>query len=339
MPGIFRTPSRGIHLQRRTLLLSSLACASLLLAPTLATAADYPVKPIRLVVPYPPGGATDVIGRTLAQHLSATLGQQVVVDNRAGAAGNIGAELVAKAQPDGYTLLMGALTSHAINAALYKSRVSYDIEKSFAPVAIVGTVPLVFVVNPSVSATTLPQLIALAKSKPGAITYGSAGNGSPQHLAAEMFKRTAGVDMLHVPYKGSGPAMTDLIGGQVLSMVETVPAAQAYVKGGKIRALAVTTSERVSTLPEVPTTAEAGMKDFEVSSMFGIVAPAGTPAPVINRLSADLKKILDEPDVKATLLKQGAIATWTTPAQTGARIKAEVTRWNTVIREAGVKPE
>jgi tripartite-type tricarboxylate transporter receptor subunit TctC len=339
MPGIFRTPSRGIRLQRRTLLLSSLACASLLLAPTLATAADYPVKPIRLVVPYPPGGATDVIGRTLAQHLSATLGQQVVVDNRAGAAGNIGAELVAKAQPDGYTLLMGALTSHAINAALYKSRVSYDIEKSFAPVAIVGTVPLVFVVNPSVSATTLPQLIALAKSKPGAITYGSAGNGSPQHLAAEMFKRTAGVDMLHVPYKGSGPAMTDLIGGQVLSMVETVPAAQAYVKGGKIRALAVTTSERVSTLPEVPTTAEAGMKDFEVSSMFGIVAPAGTPAPVINRLSADLKKILDEPDVKATLLKQGAIATWTTPAQTGARIKAEVTRWNTVIREAGVKPE
>lgn len=339
MPGIFRTPSRGIHLQRRTLLLSSLACASLLLAPTLATAADYPVKPIRLVVPYPPGGATDVIGRTLAQHLSATLGQQMVVDNRAGAAGNIGAELVAKAQPDGYTLLMGALTSHAINAALYKSRVSYDIEKSFAPVAIVGTVPLVFVVNPSVSATTLPQLIALAKSKPGAITYGSAGNGSPQHLAAEMFKRTAGVDMLHVPYKGSGPAMTDLIGGQVLSMVETVPAAQAYVKGGKIRALAVTTSERVSTLPEVPTTAEAGMKDFEVSSMFGIVAPAGTPAPVINRLSADLKKILDEPDVKATLLKQGAIATWTTPAQTGARIKAEVTRWNTVIREAGVKPE
>ncbi|KWR77184.1 Bug family tripartite tricarboxylate transporter substrate binding protein [Cupriavidus sp. IDO] len=339
MPGIFRTPSCGIRPRRRTLLLSSLACASLLLAPTLAAAADYPVKPIRLVVPYPPGGATDVIGRTLAQHLSATLGQQVVVDNRAGAAGNIGAELVAKAQPDGYTLLMGALTSHAINAALYKSRVSYDIEKSFAPVAIVGTVPLVFVVNPSVSATTLPQLIALAKSKPGAITYGSAGNGSPQHLAAEMFKRTAGVDMLHVPYKGSGPAMTDLIGGQVLSMVETVPAAQAYVKGGKIRALAVTTSERVSTLPEVPTTAEAGMKDFEVSSMFGIVAPAGTPAPVINRLSADLKKILDEPDVKATLLKQGAIATWTTPAQTGARIKAEVTRWNTVIREAGVKPE
>ncbi|CAG9174673.1 Bug family tripartite tricarboxylate transporter substrate binding protein [Cupriavidus pinatubonensis] len=339
MSGISRMPGRGIHAPRRALLLSSLACATLLLAPSLAAASDYPNKPIRLVVPYPPGGATDVIGRTLAQHLSATLGQQVVVDNRAGAAGNIGADLVAKAAPDGYTLLMGALTSHAINAALYKSRVPYDIEKSFAPVAIVGTVPLVFVVNPSVNASTLPQLVSLARSKPGTITYGSAGNGSPQHLAGEMFKRMAGVDMLHVPYKGSGPAMTDLIGGQVLSMVETVPAAQAYVKGGKIRALAVTSSQRVSALPDVPTAAEAGLKDFEVSSMFGIVAPAGTPAAVIDRLSADLKKILAEPDVKEALLKQGAIATWTTPAQTGARIKSELARWNTVIRDAGVKPE
>ncbi|CAG9170698.1 hypothetical protein LMG23992_01740 [Cupriavidus laharis] len=339
MSGISRMPGRGVRAPRHALLLSSLACASLLLAPSLAAANDYPNKPIRLVVPYPPGGATDVIGRTLAQRLSGTLGQQVVVDNRAGAAGNIGADLVAKAPPDGYTLLMGALTSHAINAALYKSRVPYDIEKSFAPVAIVGTVPLVFVVNPSVNASTLPQLVSLAKSKPGAITYGSAGNGSPQHLAGEMFKRMAGVDMLHVPYKGSGPAMTDLIGGQVLSMVETVPAAQAYVKGGKIRALAVTSAQRVSALPDVPTATEAGLKDFEVSSMFGIVAPAGTPAPVIDRLSADLKKILAEPEVKEALLKQGAIATWTTPAQTGARIKAELARWNTVIRDAGVKPE
>ncbi len=249
MSGISRVPGRSVRAPRRALLLSSLACASLLLAPSLAAANDYPNKPIRLVVPYPPGGATDVIGRTLAQRLSGTLGQQVVVDNRAGAAGNIGADLVAKSAPDGYTLLMGALTSHAINAALYKSRVPYDVEKSFAPVAIVGTVPLVFVVNPSVNASTLPQLVSLAKSKPGTITYGSAGNGSPQHLAGEMFKRMAGVDMLHVPYKGSGPAMTDLIGGQVLSMVETVPAAQAYVKSGKIRALAVTSAQRVSALP------------------------------------------------------------------------------------------
>ncbi|MEM5427800.1 tripartite tricarboxylate transporter substrate binding protein [Cupriavidus oxalaticus] len=344
MPGITPTAVRAATAARRTLrrsiLVASLAFAGMLLAPVSGMAADaYPAKPIRLVVPYPPGGATDVIGRTLAQRLSTTLGQQVVVDNRAGAAGNIGAELVAKSPADGYTLLMGALTSHAINAALYKARVPYDLEKSFAPVAIVGTVPLVFVVNPSVSASSLPQLISLAKSKPGAITFASAGNGSPQHLAGEMFKRMTGVEMLHVPYKGSGPAMTDLIGGQVLSMVETVPAAQAYVKSGKIRALAVASSERVNALPDVPTATEAGLKDFEVSSMFGIVAPAGTPAPVIDRLSADLKKILAEPEVQAILLKQGAIATWTTPAQASARIKAEVARWNTVIREAGVKPE
>ncbi|EHP44755.1 hypothetical protein OR16_02050 [Cupriavidus basilensis OR16] len=342
MTGIRRPARTRVSAPRRHLILRALAGA--LLAgtaafPGLAAAADYPTKPIRLVVPYPPGGATDVIGRTLAQHLSTALGQQVVVDNRAGAAGNIGAELVAKSPSDGYTLLMGALTSHAINAALYKNRVSYDIEKSFAPVAIVGTVPLVFVVNPSVKANSLPQLIALAKSTPGAITFASAGNGSPQHLAGEMFKRMAGVDMLHVPYKGSGPAMTDLIGGQVLSMVETVPAAQSYVKGGKIRALAVTTSERVAALPDVPTANEAGLKDFEVNSMFGIVAPAGTPAPVVDRLNAELKKILAEPDVKASLLKQGAIATWTTPAQAQARIKSELAKWTAVIREAGVKPE
>ncbi|MBP0637162.1 tripartite tricarboxylate transporter substrate binding protein [Cupriavidus sp. AcVe19-6a] len=344
MPGISPTAVRAATASRRTprrsILVASLAFAGMLLAPVSGMAADaYPAKPVRLVVPYPPGGATDVIGRTLAQRLSTTLGQPVVVDNRAGAAGNIGAELVAKSPADGYTLLMGALTSHAINAALYKSRVPYDLEKSFAPVSIVGTVPLVFVVNPSVSASSLPQLVSLAKSKPGAITFASAGNGSPQHLAGEMFKRMAGVEMLHVPYKGSGPAMTDLIGGQVLSMVETVPAAQAYVKTGKIRALAVASPERVNALPDVPTATEAGLKDFEVSSMFGIVAPAGTPAPVIDRLSSDLKKILAEPEVQATLLKQGAIATWTTPAQASARIKAEVGKWNTVIRDAGVKPE
>ncbi|MGO4326623.1 tripartite tricarboxylate transporter substrate binding protein [Cupriavidus sp. 2TAF22] len=343
MTGFRRSVRRSVSAPRRHLLLSALASAGALLAgaacPGLAAAADYPAKPIRLVVPYPPGGATDVIGRTLAQHLSTALGQQVVVDNRAGAAGNIGAELVAKAPADGYTLLMGALTSHAINAALYKSRVSYDIEKSFAPISIVGNVPLVFVVNPTVKAGSLPQLIALAKASPGAVTFASAGNGSPQHLAGEMFKRMAGVDMLHVPYKGSGPAMTDLIGGQVLSMIETVPAAQSYVKGGKIRALAVTTSERVTALPDVPTAREAGLKDFEVNSMFGIVAPAGTPAPVIDRINSELKKILAEPEVKASLLNQGAIATWTTPAQTQARIKAELAKWTAVIKEAGVKPD
>jgi len=321
---------------RRAVLLTLLALCAGISAPAMSADA-YPDKPIRMIVPYPPGGATDVIGRVLAQELTSALGQSVIVENRAGAAGNIGADQVAKAQPDGYTLLMGALTSHSINAALYRGRVTYDVEKSFAPVSIVGTVPLVFVVNPSVQAKTLSEFIALAKSKPGYITMASAGNGSPQHLAGEMFKRSAGVDILHVPYKGSGPAMTDLMGGQVLSMIETVPAAQGNIKAGKLRALAVTSPARVETLPDVPTAAEAGLKDFEVSSMFGIVAPANTPAPVIDRLNGELKKILAKPEVKASLLNQGAIATWTTPADARARVSAEVARWTKVIDEAGVK--
>src|SRR5690606_16572572 len=235
--------------------------------------------------------------------------------------------------------LMGAMTSHAINAVLYQGRVSYDVEKSFAPVAIVGTVPLVFVVNPSVPADSLQSLIALARSKPGYLTMASAGNGSPQHLAGEMFKRVAGVDLLHVPYKGSGPAMTDLMGGQVLSMIETVPAAQGHVKGGKLRALAVASAQRAEALPEVPTTAEAGLPNFQVSSMFGIVAPAGTPAPVLDKLNGALKQITAKPEVKAALLNQGAVATWTTPADAAARIAAERAKWAKVISDAGVKAE
>ncbi|KAB1446257.1 Bug family tripartite tricarboxylate transporter substrate binding protein [Bordetella bronchiseptica] len=330
---------QSARLPRRAALCSMLAlCAGFALQPVAAQSA-YPDRPIRMIVPYPPGGATDVIGRVLAKEMSGALGQSVVVENRAGAAGNIGADVVAKATPDGYTILMGAMTSHAINAVLYQGRVSYDIEKSFAPVAIVGTVPLVFVVNPAVPADSLQSLIALAKFKPGYLTMASAGNGSPQHLAGEMFKRVAGVDLLHVPYKGSGPAMTDLMGGQVLSMIETVPAAQGNVKGGKLRALAVASAQRVESLPDVPTTAEAGLPNFQVSSMFGIAAPAGTPAPVVERLNAVLKEALAKPEVQTALLNQGAISTWTTPADAAARISAERQQWATVIAEAGVKAE
>ncbi|OZI35918.1 MFS transporter [Bordetella genomosp. 1] len=338
-----RSTAGAARLPRRAVLNSLVAlCAGAMLgaAAVPAHAADaYPDRTIRMVVPYPPGGATDVIGRVLAQQLTGELGQTVVVENRGGAAGNIGADVVAKATPDGYTLLMGALTSHSINAVLYEGRVNYDIEKSFAPISIVGTVPLVFVVNPKVPAKTLTELIAAAKAKPGSLTIASAGNGSPQHLAAEMFKRVAGVDMLHVPYKGSGPAMTDLMGGQVLTMIETVPAAQAHVKADKLRALAVTSKDRAAALPDVPTAAEAGLANFEVSSMFGIVAPAGTPAPVVEKLNATLKTILAKQEVKDALERQGAIATWTTPADAAARISAERKQWATVIREANVKAE
>jgi tripartite-type tricarboxylate transporter receptor subunit TctC len=307
-------------------------------APT-AYAQAYPDKPVKLIVPYPPGGATDVIGRVLAQKLSTALGQQFVVDNRAGAGGSLGAGLVAKAAPDGYTLLMGALTSHSINAALAPATVPYDINKSFAPVAIVGTVPLVFVVHPAVKAGTLAELIALAKAKPGSLAFASAGIGSPQHLAAEMFKRMAGVDVLHVPYKGSGPAMTDLVGGQVQAMIETAPAAGGHIKAGKLRALATTTAQPVPSLPGVPTAAQAGLPGFEVSSMFGIAAPAGTPDAVVNKLNAALKAILAEPEVRESLLAQGADATYTTPAEAARAIQAEFAKWDKVIREGNIKAE
>ena len=302
-----------------------------------AVAQDYPNKPIKLIVPYPPGGATDVIGRVMAQKLSIALGQQVVVDNRGGAAGSIGAAAVARAAPDGYTLLMGALTSHSINAVLYGPAAGFDIDKSFAPVAVVGVVPLVFVVSAGVKANTLQELIGMAKASPGTITFASAGNGSPQHLAGELFQRLAGVKMLHVPYKGSGPAMNDLVGGQVQSMIETAPASLQLIKSGKLRALATATAQPVGTLPGVPTAAQAGLKDFEVSSMFGMMAPAGTPVPIVTRLNTALKGILFQPDVRDSMLAQGAAATYTTPEEAGVAIRNEVAKWAKVVKDGDIK--
>ena len=313
-----------------------IAAAFGLAATGAALAAAYPDKPIRLIVPYPPGGATDIIGRVIAQRLSTALGQQVVVDNRGGAGGNIGAAAVAKAAPDGYTLLMGALTSHSIIQTLESKTINYSLEKDFAPITMVGSVPLVFVVHPSVPATNLSELIAYAKSRPGYLTYASSGAGAPQRMAAELFKRAAGVEMLHVPYKGSGPAMADLMGGQVLTMVETVPAAQGFIKAGKLRALAVTTPERISMLPEVPTAGEAGLPGFVVSSMFGVLAPANTPREIVDRLNSELVQILKMPEVKEQLLQQGAYALSTSPQQTAERIKKEIGMWATVIQEAKI---
>jgi tripartite-type tricarboxylate transporter receptor subunit TctC len=295
--------------------------------------AAYPDKPVKLVVPYPPGGATDIIGRVLAQKLTEALGQQVFVDNRGGAGGNIGAASVAKSAPDGYTLLMAAVTSHSIIQTLERKIINYNLEKDFAPITMAGSVPLVFVVHPSVPVKNIKELIAYAKSKPGELTYASSGPGAPQRMGAELFQRLAGVKMVHVPYKGSGPAMNDLVGGHVLTMVETVPAAQAFVKAGKLRALAVTTPQRIPMLPEVPTADEQGLEGFSVSSMFGVLAPAHTPKPIVDRLNAELVKILQQPDVKEELLKQGAFAISTTPEQTAERIRKEISMWAKVIEE------
>jgi tripartite-type tricarboxylate transporter receptor subunit TctC len=323
--------------RRRRLLTGAAALLLAAAAPVFAQA--YPDRPIRLVVPYPPGGATDVIGRVVGQQLGTVLGQSVVVENKAGAAGNIGAAMVAREKPDGYTLLLGALTSHSINSALVGPAAQFDMVKSFAPVSIVGRVPLVVVVHPGLKANDIAELVALAKGRQQPLSYASSGNGSPQHLAGEMFQRQAGIKLLHVPYKGSSPALTDLMGGQVDLMIDTVPAAQAFIKSGKLRALATATAEPVATLPGVPTAAQAGLKGFEVSSMFGILAPAGTPAAVVERLNAALKDAMAQPAVREGLLAQGAVAAYTTPQEAASAIGREVAQWTQVIKEGGIKAE
>lgn len=335
-PNNFNRPNS----RRRTL--SSLVATALLAFGATGTAlaqADYPNKPVRLVVPYAPGGATDVIGRVLAKQLSEALGQQFVVDNRAGAGGSLGAGQVAKSPADGYTLLMGAFTSHTINAALTPAVTPFDIHKSFSHISVVGTVPLVFVVNPNVQAKSVKELVSLAKASPGSITFASAGNGSPQHLAIEMFKRQAQVDVVHVPYKGSGPALADLLGGQVNAMIDTVPAAQTQIKAGKLRALATTTKERVPSVPDIPTVVEAGMPDMQISSMFALSAPAGTPSAVIQKINSALKVILSKQDVKDSMLAQGTISTYSSPDETAKIINAEYAKWAKLIKEANIKAE
>ena len=322
-----------------------LLCSSLITTPLLAQTnssaiKNYPDKPIRLVIPYPPGGATDVIGRIIAQELSKSLNQQVVPDNRAGDSGNIGADMVAKSPADGYTLLMGALTSHSINANLDKDRIRYNLEKDFTPVDVVGVVPLVFVVNPSVPVKNMKEFIAYAKANPGKLTFASSGAGAPQRLAMEMFRYQLGLNLLHVPYKGSGPAMTDLVGGQVLTMSETVPAALQFIQAGQLRPLAVTTAKRISQLPDVPTVTEAtGLPNFDVVSMFGILAPAGTPKPIIDKLSADIKVILQRPEVQDRMLAAGVYVNYLSPADSSKRITREMTMWSKVIKDANIKPD
>jgi tripartite-type tricarboxylate transporter receptor subunit TctC len=318
----------------------SIAYAALILGFSGVVQAAYPDKPIKLIVPYPPGGATDVIGRILAKNLGDSLGQQVLVENRGGAGGNIGAEAVAKASPDGYTLLMGAVTSHSTMATLEKGKLRYDILKDFAPVMIVGSVPLVVVVNPNVPVRTLRGLVDYGKANPDKLNYASSGAGAPQRMGAEIFQKEAGLKITHVPYKGSGPAMTDLVAGQVNLMVETVPAALPFIAAGQLRPLAVTTAKRISMLPDVPTTAESGMPALEVSSTFGLLAPAGTPASIIDQLNSAIAKLLVNPEVKEAFLKQGVYAaTPTKPKQSAELLAAEVRRWEKVIKDADIKAD
>jgi tripartite-type tricarboxylate transporter receptor subunit TctC len=300
------------------------------------SAQTYPTRPIRLVVPFPAGGTTDILAREVGQRLSVSLGQPVVIDNRPGAAGNIGSDLVAKSAPDGYTLLMCTVSTHAINPNLY-AKLPYDHVKDFAPVILVAGVPNVLEVTPSLPVNTVSDLIKLAKEKPGQINFASSGSGTSIHLSGELFKTMAGVDMTHVPYKGSAPAITDLMGGQVQVMFDNLPSSLQQIKAGKLRAIAVTSAQRAPALPNVPTIAESGLAGFEASSWFGVVAPAGTPQAIIARINADVNQWLQSPDAKEKLLAQGAAAAGGTPEQFAAYIRTETEKWAKVVKASGAK--
>jgi tripartite-type tricarboxylate transporter receptor subunit TctC len=297
---------------------------------------DYPTKPIRLVVPFPPGGATDLIARAVAQKLGETWGQSVVVDNRPGAGGNIGTELVARSAPDGYTLEMGTVGTHAINASLY-SKIPYDHVKDFAPVILVAGVPNVLVVNPAVPANSVQELIAYAKANPGKLNFASSGSGTSIHLSGELFKVMTGVQMTHVPYKGSAPALADLLGGQVQLMFDNLPPSLPQIKAGKLRALAVTSATRAPALPDVPTVAESGLPGFEASSWFGILAPAGTSPAIIAKINGEVAKWLASPEGKDKLASIGANAAGGSPEDFARHIQAETAKWAKVVKESGAK--
>jgi tripartite-type tricarboxylate transporter receptor subunit TctC len=301
-----------------------------------AAAEDYPNRPVRLIIGFPPGGATDLVARVMAPKLGEALKQQVVVDNRAGANGTIGAKIAADATPDGYNLHMGTLGALVISPTI--TRVPYHPLKDFATITLAVQLQNMFLVHPTLAAKTIPQLIALAKKKPGALNYASSGLGSPGHLAGELFKTMAKVDMVHIPYKGGGPALSDLLGGQLPIFVAVISTGVPPVKAGRAVALAVTGAKRSPALPEVPTVAETpGLKAYEASNWYGIVAPAGTPQPVIARLHKDITAVLNSPEVRDTLLARGIETTTSTPEAFTAYIKSETAKWGKVIRAANLK--
>ena len=315
--------------------------AALLLAALIATAAHaqtYPSRPIRLVVPFPPGGSTDILARALAQKLSEGLAQAVVIDNRPGAGGSIGSEAAAKAAPDGHTLMMGHLGTLAVNPAIYKN-LPYDPVKSFAPVSMMAIVPSVLVVNPQVPAASAAELIAYARANPGKLAYGSAGAGSTSHLTTEYFKLATGTDILHVPYKGIGPMLTDLISGQLSMGINGAPAVMSHVNSGRLRALAVTGIARLPSLPQIPTLDESGVKGFDASGWYGIVVPAGTPREIVMKLNAEIRRIMQTPDLRARLDNEGAIPAAGSPEEFSAFIVSEIARWGAVLKRAGIQAQ
>ena len=299
---------------------------------------DYPSRPLRAIVPNAPGGGSDISGRIVASALGEALGQQVVVDNRPGAGGTMGVSTAARAQPDGYTLLMGNISTHGINVAVFKN-LPYDPVKDFAPVSMLGTTPNVLVVHPSVPAKNFKEFIAYARAHPGTIRYGSSGTGGSPHLAMELLKSLTGTDMLHVPYKGSGPVTIDLMSGQIHATSASVSSQLPYIKSGKLRPLAVTSAKRSSQLPDVPTVIESGVSGYEVTIWYGLFVPAGVPQRIIGLLHAELVKVLATPTLQQRMANAGIDASSSTPAELGAFVKAEIAKWTQVVRIAGITPQ
>ena len=310
--------------------------------PTAALSADapeaWPTKRITYVVPFAPGGNTDTLARIISEKLTGTLGQPVIVDNKPGAGGNIGSDFVAKAKPDGYTILGGTISSHAINSSIYP-KMPYDATKDFEPITLIASSPLVLAVPANSPYKTAKDLLAAAKAKPGDLTFASAGTGTSPHLAGELLKPVAHVDVTHVPYKGSGPAVTDLIAGHVQFMFDTALIVGPHIKAGKLRPLAVTSSKRVKTLPDVPTLVEAGVPGYEIGSWQAIFAPAGTPKPIVQKLNTSIVGVLKMPDVQERLAGLGMDTVAGTPDELGQFQKAEVVKWSKIVKEANIKPE
>jgi tripartite-type tricarboxylate transporter receptor subunit TctC len=320
------------------LLVATVLVAACALYAGAAAAQTYPSKPVRMIVAFPPGGATDIVARIVSQKLSEMWGQQVFVDNRGGAAGTIGTDLMAKSSPDGYNLFMGTMGNLTANTVLYHN-LPFDVERDLAPVTLVVKVHFVMVAYPAFPPKTVQELIALAKAKPGEINYASSGAGGAPHLGGELFKSMAGVNLTHVPYKGSGPSFADLLGGQVSLTIDSLAQALPYIKAGRLRALAVTGAKRASMLPDVPTVAESGVPGYELTNWFGLVTRAGTPREIINRVNADVVKVLQMPDVRERLLGMALDPVGDTPEQFGAYMKSETAKWARVIKEAGITAE
>ena len=322
-------------LKRRTALALAMVAASALALGTAAQAQEFPDRPVTLVVPFAAGGSTDVVARIIGQKMADDLGQQIVVENVAGAGGNLGADRVARAEPDGYTILMGTVATHALNPLILKTK-PYDPEKDFAPVSLLVLVPNVLVVNPELPAKNVAELLALLKAEPEKYSYASSGNGTPLHLSGELFKKMADVSMQHVPYKGAGPALNDVIGNQVPIMFDNLPSSSGHIKSGTLRALAVTTKERAASFPDVPTIAET-IPGYETYTWNALFAPAGTPKEAIDRLNAAAKKALADPTVAEKMKDFSATIVASTPEALATHVTAELAKWGPVVKDANVQ--